>query len=61
MPKMSEITAELKSLQATRSAQWSEYDNAKAERDMMLKLKVNLQHTLGKDVTKERGRREVSR
>jgi len=60
LPKMTDIVAELQSLQTAKTQQRSEYQTAKAEHDIMIKLKVNLQSVLGKNAVREYSGREVS-
>lgn len=53
LPKSKEVAAELASLKSLKTKQSADYRAAKAERDTMLKLKVNIQSILGKDSVKE--------
>ena len=53
LPKIAEVTAEIQSLKSSLPQQEADYKAAKTEFDNMVKLKVNLQHLLGKDSVKE--------
>jgi hypothetical protein len=53
LPKMSEVTEELKGLKAAKSQQYSAYRAVKSERDIMVKLAVNIQSRVGKDAVRE--------
>jgi hypothetical protein len=53
LPKSSAVKEELASLKSLKAKQSAEYQTAKAERDTMLKLKVNVQSILGKDSVRE--------
>ena len=59
LPKMTDITEELKLLQIAKTQQCLEYQTAKAEHDTMIKLKVNLQSVLGKNAVREYSGRAV--
>jgi len=53
LPKMAAVIEELTSLKALKNQRYAEYRAAKAERDTMMKLAVNIQSLLGKGAVRE--------
>jgi hypothetical protein len=53
LPKMADVTAQIKSLKSSLPQKESDYTAAKVEYDNMVKLKVNLQSLLGKNSVKD--------